>query len=408
MKAKLRTAVIGLGGRGMGLMHTVLRMKDVEVVAVCDLYEDRVNKALAAISKRVGSARGETDYCKLLDKRNVDAMLVTTAWSAHSEIAFAAMEAGIPVGCEVGGAYSVEECFRLVEVSERTGTPYMMLENCCYGEYELACLNMVRQGLFGTVVNVEGGYKHDLRDEICYGEKNRHYRLKEYMSRNADNYPTHEIGPIAKLLDINRGNRFVSLRSLASKSAGLKEFVSRGDDEYLNKLRDVEFKQGDVVHTLIECANGETVHIVLDTCLPRPYSRGFTVQGTKGMYTEEGNYFYLDSKAAHLKSVIFGKSYNNGKRFVKKYAHPIWKKIRFASALGGHGGMDYLVLRAFIEAVAGGEPMPIDVYDAATWMAITALSAESIEKGGARVEFPDFTSGKWKERKPVAFCGYKI
>ena len=370
MKAKLRTAVIGLGGRGMGLMHTVLRMKDVEVVAVCDLYEDRVNKALAAISKRVGSARGETDYRKLLDKRNVDAMLVTTAWSAHSEIAFAAMEAGIPVGCEVGGAYSVEECF--------------------------------------TVVNVEGGYKHDLRDEICYGEKNRHYRLKEYMSRNADNYPTHEIGPIAKLLDINRGNRFVSLRSLASKSAGLKEFVSRGDDEYLNKLRDVEFKQGDVVHTLIECANGETVHIVLDTCLPRPYSRGFTVQGTKGMYTEEGNYFYFDSKAAHLKSVIFGKSYNNGKRLVRKYAHPIWKRYRRQGVRGGHGGMDYLVLRAFFEAVANGEPVPIDAYDAATWMAITALSAESIEKGGARVEFPDFTSGKWKERKPVAFCGYKI
>ena len=185
MKAKLRTAIIGLGGRGMGLMHTVLRMKDVEVVAVCDLYEDRVNKALAAISKRVGSARGETDYCKLLDKRNVDAMLVTTAWSAHSEIAFAAMEAGIPVGCEVGGAYSVEECFRLVEVSERTGTPYMMLENCCYGEYELACLNMVRQGLFGTVVNVEGGYKHDLRDEICYGEKNRHYRRRIQAGRRS-------------------------------------------------------------------------------------------------------------------------------------------------------------------------------------------------------------------------------
>ena len=399
MKDKIKLAVIGLGGRGMGLIHTVLRMKDVEVVAVCDLYEDRVNKALAAISKRVGSARGETDYCKLLDKRNVDAMLVTTAWSAHSEIAFAAMEAGIPVGCEVGGAYSVEECFRLVEVSDRTGTPYMMLENCCYGEYELACLNMVRQGLFGTVVNVEGGYKHDLRDEICYGEKNRHYRLKEYMSRNADNYPTHEIGPIAKLLDINRGNRFVSLRSLASKSAGLKEFVSRGDDEYLNKLRDVEFKQGDVVHTLIECANGETVHIVLDTCVPRPYSRGFTVQGTKGMYMEDNNSVFLDGTDNEF-DFKWKEKWNNAEAYREAYDHPVWKRYLEEGVRGGHDGMDWLVLGAFFDAARQNAPAPIDVYDAAAWMSITCLSEQSVALGGMPMPIPDFTNGKWLRREP--------
>lgn len=399
MKDQLRVGVIGLGGRGIGLLQLVMyRMKDISVVAVCDVYEDRVEQAQKLAKKmRRSEPKGYTDYHDVLKDDSIDAVIVTASWAAHSKITMDAMRAGKPVGMEVGGAYTVEECWELVNCYEETKTPVMMLENCCYGEYELAVLRMVREGIFGDVVHCGGGYKHDLRSEVSFGEKNRHYRLHEYMTRNCENYPTHEIGPIAKVLNINYGNRMVRLTSTASCSKGLHRYILDRMDKYedLKKLKDVEFKQGDIVTTVIKCANGETISIQLDTTLPRMYSRGFEVHGTKAYYTEDGNTFVNDNhnlKHEGLKS--------SGKRMVKKYRHPIWKWFKRYGVKGGHGGMDWLVFKAFFEAVRKGDGhMPIDVYDAACWMAITALSAESIANNSACVEFPDFTKGEWKTRK---------
>lgn len=405
MKEKINIGMIGLGGRGVGLLSlAILRMKDVDVVAVCDVYEDRIEKVKSLCkSRRRVIPQGYTDYNELLSRKDLDAVIISCSWAKHTEIALKALEMGIPVGSEVGGAYSIDECWSLVDKYEETKTPFMILENCCYGEYELAVLNMVKQGIFGDVVAMEGGYKHDLREEISYGNVNRHYRLNEYLNRNCENYPTHEIGPIAKVLNINYGNRFTSLSSISSKSLGLKEYITNKakKDERLNELVGKDFAQGDVVHTTITCENGELVHIMLDTTLPRPYSRGFTCHGTKALYQEDGNLFFFDNKPTHkLMEFSLSKFFNNGKRFAKKYRHPIWKWFKSNGVKGGHGGMDWLVLRAFFEAIKKGDKkMPLDVYDAATWMVITALSDESIKNGSKYVDFPDFTRGKYKERK---------
>ncbi len=399
MEEQLNVAVIGLGGRGIGLLQLVMyRMKDINVTAVCDVYEDRVEKArkLAKKMRRIEPC-GYTDYREILKDDSIDAVIITASWSAHSQIALDAMRAGKAVGMEVGGAYTVEECWDLVNCYEETKTPFMMLENCCYGEYELAVLNMVRKGIFGDVVHCGGGYKHDLRYEVAFGEKNRHYRLHEYMTRNCENYPTHEIGPISKVLNINYGNRMVSLTSTASCSKGLNRYITDRMDKYdnLKKLKDVEFAQGDIVTTVIKCANGETISIQLDTTLPGKYSRGFEVHGTKAYYTEDGNAFVDDNHNLKHEGIK-----SSGKRMVRKYRHPIWKWFKRFGVKGGHGGMDWLVFKAFFDAVKKGDGhMPIDVYDAACWMVITALSAESIENNSACVEFPDFTRGEWKTRK---------
>ena len=188
---------------------------------------------------------------------------------------------------EVGGASSIEECWRLVRTQEETHSKFMFLENCCYGKNEMLVRNIVNDGLFGDIIHCHGAYSHDLREEIACGKENRHYRLQQYLTRNCENYPTHELGPIAKILGINRGNRMVSMVSVASKSAGLERYINDRKDSFVNKeLIGKKFKQGDTVNTLITCAGGETISLRLDTTLPKSYSREFTVRGTKGRYEE--------------------------------------------------------------------------------------------------------------------------
>lgn len=395
-----KVGVIGIGSRGSSMLKGVLLKKpNVKVVAVCDKYFDRAERARNMVVEATGEAPMlvTANAAEVINCPEVEAVIVFTSWDCHVTIAIDVMKAGKPVAMEVGGAYSLEECFHLVETQEKTGVPFMMLENCCYGKAETTVLRMVRAGLFGEVVHCEGGYRHDLRNEIANGEKNRHYRLEEYKNRNCENYPTHEIGPIAKLLNINNGNRFVSLVSTASKSVGMTEYLKVKKPE----MADTKFNQGDIVTTTIKCHNGETVTITLDTTLPRFYSRDFAVYGTKGMYDERTNSVFLDNGEYTKFHFNWQPQWDNMKQLEKDYLHPLWNEDgkEAISASGSHANIDHLVVDAFLDALENNLPMPIDVYDAATWMAITALSEKSIAEGSVPVEFPDFTNGKWQDKK---------
>ena len=399
MKDKLNIGIIGLGGRGYGLMDgVILHMDDIEIVGVCDTYRDRAQNAADKVEQVKGNKPFITqDYKELIASSEVEAVIVSSAWTGHIEIIIECMKAGKPVGTEVGGAYSIEECWQLIRAYEETGVPCMLLENCCYGREEMMAMNMVKQGILGEIVHCSGGYQHDLREEIAFGNENRHYRLQNYIHRNCENYPTHELGPIAQILDINRGNRMVSLVSMASKAKGLNEYIKnkKSDDE---ALMHTEFAQGDVVTTMIKCARGETIVLTLDTTLPRAYSRGFRVQGTKGMFMEDNMSLFIDGEHNEY-DFKWKEQWNNIEAYREKYEHPVWKKFMQDGVKGGHGGMDWLVLRAFFDCVEKNEEMPIDVYDIAAWMAISALSEQSIAMGGQVVAIPDFTNGKWITRK---------
>lgn len=388
---------IGLGARGMGLLQDiVLHIRDVAVVAVCDIYEDRVAAAVKAVKDATGrEPMGSTEYAAVIDDPTVDTVVIATSWDTHVEIAAYAMRAGKAVAMEVGGAYSIEDCWTLVNTYEQTKTPFMFLENCCFGRREMMALHMAEQGVFGEIVHCAGGYHHDLRYEIAYGAENRHYRLRNYKNRNAENYPTHELGPIARVLHINHGNRLVSLTSTASKAAGLHDYIQRQKPED-TVLQNTVFAQGDIVTTVIRCAHGETIVLTLDTTLPRFYSRNFTVRGTRGMYEEATNSVFLD--AAGDEKFDFNwqtEKAGNAEAYADQYEHPVWKQYLQEGVQGTHDGMDWLEFTTFFDCLEQGKPMPVDVYDAATWMAVTALSEQSIATGSAPVAFPDFTRGKW-------------
>ena len=404
-----RIGCIGLGGRGLSMTELLLEVPGVTVPAVCDIIEERLAKGVKSVEKKQKgkvTVRGYSDYKEMLQKENLDAVYIATTWTTHIPIAIDAMKAGCHAGLEAGGASSVEECFDLVKASEETGKFCMLLENCCYDRKELAVLNMVKQGLFGEIVHLEGGYRHDLRDEIVLGRENKHGRLKNFMSRDGELYPTHEIGPLSKLIGINRGNRFISLTSISSKSRGLDQWIKDNKGEKYD-LYGYNWNCGDVTSTFIKCANGETITLHHDCCLPRPYSREFTVQGTKGIFKEAPDdtdgVIYLEgiSKKRH-KWESFNKHYR------KKYEHPLWKSDKTTSVTVGHGGMDYLILAAFAESAAVNGKPPIDVYDTAAWMAVTPLSEKSVALGGAAVAFPDFTNGKWINREQPMRSKYSL
>ena len=391
---KLRLGVIGLGCRGTSLTKMILNcIEEIEVVAVCDSYEDRVLDMVKHIKETQNrDVFGTTDYKEILAKDYVEAVLVSTSWETHVSVSIDALKAGKITAMEVGGAYNVEELWELVDTYEQTKTPFMFMENCCYGKIETSITNMVRKGLFGKIVHCSGAYAHDLRDEVTMGDTNRHYRLRNYQSRNGENYPTHELGPIAKILGINQGNRMVKLVSMASGEFGLTDFVKKHPDTVTQSLLDTGFKQGDIVNTTILCENGESIALKLDTSLPRYYSREFNVQGTIGMYNQLHKAVFFDG-GNHWN----GEEFNTEEKYINEYQVPIWKNSSPEDLKKGHGGMDFFEFKTFADCALNNKPMPLDVYDAASWRVITCLSEQSI-KEGRYVDIPDFTRGKYKDR----------
>lgn len=399
MNKKIKIGIIGLGPRGMGLLRSsVLPLcgEELELAVLCDSYSDRLEEAAKEAEKALGTRPMTTDDSEEALSSGIDAVIIASGWESHLDIAISAMKKGVMPGVEVGGAYSIEDCWRLVRTYEETGVHCMMLENCCYGKRELMVTNMVRQGVFGSIIHCEGGYHHDLRELVSTGKECRSYRLNNYIYRNCENYPTHEMGPIAKLLHINNGNRMLTLNSVSSAAVGLHEYCL-SHREPNDPLRETQFLQGDVVTTTIKCSGGQTITITLDTTLPRAYSRGFTVRGTKGMYAEDNDSIFIEG--IHEKfDPTPEKLWGSAKEYEEQYQHHLWKDFKKTD---DHGGIDTLVICAFIDAVKRGKRPPIDTYDTAVLMAITPLSEESILKGGAPVVFPDFTGGRWYRRNDI-------
>ena len=397
----VRIGIIGLGARAETLLATMFEMEEVAVTAICDVREERIAR-IHGIFDAHSTARPKAymTYRELLDDPIVDAVFVPTSWNSHLSIACDCMRKGKYVGIEVGGASSTEELWQLVHAHESTGVPCMMLENCCYGRNELMVLNMVRQGLFGELVYCECGYEHDL-SEMAWAVEKRFERSIHNMRRNGDLYPTHGLGPIAKILRINRGNRFLSLTSTATKARGFAAAL----EAHTGKKADKVFNEGDVVTTVIKCANGETITMIHSVSLPRPYSRDCRVQGTRGIWLENTNGIYVEGISPKYKKLDVANNpytvheWDKVDSFYEKYDHPIWQDYR-DNVIGGHGGMDSLAMRAFFDAVRRRIPTPIDVYDCAAWMSVTCLSEQSIAMGSMPVPFPDFTNGKWIDPAP--------
>ena len=398
----LKIGIIGLGPRSPAQIIGTKDVGNAVVTAICDCDESRIEPSLKLMSdNQMKRPRTYLDYRELLADPEVEAVMVPASWNPHIPIAIDAMRAGKYVACEVGGACSIQQLWDLVHASEETGIPCMMLENCCYGRDEMLALNLVRQGLFGEIIYCEGGYEHYLGGLARTIESGRE-RSFHNLRRNGDLYPTHALGPISKILNINRGNRFVSLTSTATKARGFAAAAEKNGGKGSGGHRD--FNKGDVITTVIKCANGEVITLKHCVSLPRPYSRSCRVQGTRGIWLEDAKGIFIEGRSKVETHGPPGATWQVEKwdtveSYYEEHDLPLWKSFR-DNITGGHGGMDTLVIQAFFDAVRHRAPTPIDVYDCAAWMSITCLSEDSIAMGSAPVPVPDFTNGKWIKREP--------
>lgn len=398
---RVRVGMVGVGSRGSSLLRALLQLPYVDVLAVGDLIEERTTQAQDLVEQARGNrpaayTKGERDFENLVVRDDLDAVICATPVKWHTPVMLATMRAGKYGATEVPAAFTLDECWALVRTSRETGMPCMMLENVCYFENVLALLRMVREGVFGELLHAEGGYQHDCRF-LAFKDGELTWRGELYATVNGNYYPTHPIGPIAQWFNINRGDRFTRLVSMSTKARGLRNQAIKeyGPDHPLAKR---DYALGDINTSLIETANGLTVTLYHDTATPRPYDLIMRLQGTKGIHMQDQIYLEDVSPTAH--------TYEPFAPYQKQYAHPLWTELQEeASKHGGHGGSDYITVYEFIRAVRNRTQTPQDVYDAATWSAIVPLSFESVAKQSATLEFPDFTEGAWKSRKPVPIYG---
>jgi len=401
----VRIGYVGVGGMGSAHVENLLKIKGAEIRAVCDIVESKVQRVQemavkAGQAKPEGYSNGELDFKRLCQREDLDLVYTATPWEWHVPVCLEAMNAGKHAATEVPAAVTLEECWQLVEASEKTGKYCIMMENCSYDDIEMMILNMVKKGLFGEVLHAECGYLHDLRSVKHDLKGEGLWRRAHSMKRNGDLYPTHGLGPIAQCLDINRGNSFDYLVSFGTKTRGLHRYAVDmfGADSPQAKER---FVLSDVVTTLLRTMSGETVVLTHDTSSPRPYSRNILVQGTKGIVRK-----YPEPKVC-----IEGRSKNDAweplEGYKKEFRHPVWVELEEQSKGAGHGGMDFIEDYRLINALLKGAEPDMDVYDAAVISAVTELSGRSIAENGAPMKFPDFTRGMWKNPRELRVMGPK-
>ncbi len=407
----VRVGLVGLGDRGTGAVRRFPFIEDATIVALCDLMPDRVENA-QKILEELGAPRaqyefsGEEGYKQLCERDDIDLVYLAVPWQLHTPIAVYAMEHGKHVAIEVPAATSIKECWDLVNTSERTRRHCMMLENCCYDFFELTCLNMIQQGLFGEVVHVEGSYCHNL--EPYWDQYQGDWRMTYNKDHHGDVYPTHGIGPICQDLNIHRGDRMEILVSMDTDAFAGQEIA----DKRYGKGAVAKYANGDNTSTLIRTHNGKSLLVEHNVVTPRPYNRMYQVTGTKGFankYPNEGLALGSDLvKAPVAYDDLDAEEYMSDAdrdAVMEQYKHPIIKELEEkAREVGGHGGMDFIMDYRLIYCLKHGLPLDQDVYDAAEWSSLVELTEVSINHGSMPVVMPDFTRGEWNKIQGLTFA----
>ncbi|HEX4750285.1 MAG TPA: Gfo/Idh/MocA family oxidoreductase [Bryobacteraceae bacterium] len=395
-REKVRMGLIGAGLRGNSMLKTFLATGGVEFTAICDIVRDHALEAqktvqAASAPETTLYTDGDHGFEDLVKRDDVDVVYIATPWEWHVPAAVAAMNQGKHALVEVPAATTIEDCWKLVNTSERTRRHCIMCENCCYGENELMVLNMVRAGLFGDIVHGEGAYIHDLRRILNENRSEGLWRRFPHTQKNGNLYPTHGLGPVANYMGVQRGDRFDYLVSMSSPQRGLDAWRAANVPKDSPKWKE-KYVCGDMNTSLIKTANGLTIMLQHDVVNPRPYDRINLISGTKGVFRDYPPRIYVDDpdKEAFLPL----------DNYKEQYTHRFWKQNgERAKGEGDHGGMDFVMAMRLVEGMRRGLVPDMDVYDAAAWSAPGPLSVASVAQGSAPQAFPDFTRGRWRERR---------
>lgn len=404
-KREPRIGIVGTGGRGTSLLGDILAANG-QVVALCDIVRSKAENAGALVVKQGQKlpdlyTDGDHAYEKMLDRSDIDLVIVATPWSWHAPMALYGMQHGKDVAIEVPGVTTIEDCWNIVNTSERTGKHCIMLENCCYGYNETLILRMVHARVLGDLLYGEGAYLHDLRQELFSNAGEGLWRRTEHTLRNGNPYPTHGLGPVANYMGIQRGDRFSYVVSMSTRERGFDDYRAAHLDPGDPRMRE-RYIEGDMNTSLIKTANGLTITVKHTVSTPHPYDRINQIAGTKGIFQDYPPRIYIDGQNA---DESWEAVEENSRSKWKQYEYPLWtQEGDTARKNGGHGGMDYIMLYRLLQCVREGLPPDMDVYDAAAWSSVAPLSEESVKGGSSPIEFPDFTRGEWNKRSISAIA----
>jgi predicted dehydrogenase len=428
----VRIGFIGVGERGSGHVKHYCNMDGVEIKAICDIHQDVIDNSInyvvkAGLAKPDHYTGSENAYKKMLERQDIDIVIISTPWSWHTIMCVDSMESGKHAFVEVPAATTIEECWMLVNTAERTQLNCMMMENVCYGRDELMVLNMVRQGLYGELLHAEAAYIHELRWQMKeVDRKTGSWRTYWHAKTNGNLYPTHGLGPVSQYMNINRGDRFDYLTSTSSAAIGRKAYAER-EFPAEHKRNKLNYINGDMNTSVIKTVKGRSIMVQHDTTTPRPYSRHNYIQGTNGAFAGFPNRIAVENPPAEIKqlneqsyeevlqawkldgargkepkAISFHRWDYEIEKWQNKFDHPFWIKMGAeAERNGGHGGMDFLMLWRMIYCLRNGEALDQDVYDAAAWSSIAPLSADSVTDRSNSKDIPDFTGGNWQSAKPL-------
>lgn len=390
----VRIGFVGIGGQGSTHVENLLAIDGVRLAAVCDIRPERTawaqQKAVeAGQPKPRAYTNGPRDFERLCAEEDLDLVFTATPWEWHVPVLLAAMQHGKHGATEVPAAYRVEDCWAMVEAAEKYRKHCVMMENCCYDRLEMLALHLARKGLLGELLHGECGYNHDLRAIKFADEGEGLWRRAHAVARNGNLYPTHGLGPVAQAMDLNRGNQFDHLVSMSGPSRGLQAWAA----EHLpadSPKRQERYKLGDVNVTLIKMTNGQTIYVTHDTNLPRPYSRKYVLQGTRGLVEGYPRRVYVEGMSAKEDA------WDPAETWYETHDHPLWRSDKVKQASRGHGGMDFLEDLRLIHCLRNGLPTDSNVYDAAALSVIGPLTEQSVANRARTMSVPDFTRGRWK------------
>jgi hypothetical protein len=404
---KVRVAVIGCH-RGSTHANDAASIEFAELVAVCDWRKNRAEALADSIGRRTGKrpeVYGGTEniWEQMVDRDDIDVVYIATPWEWHAPMALRAMQRGKHAFTEVNAAVSIEDCWRLVDTSERTQRHCVMIENCCYGENELFVLNMARQGVFGELNHGECAYIHDLRGLLFNLGSEGEWRRNYHKMYDGNLYPTHGLGPVAQYLGIGRGDQFSHLVSISSPERGLTKWRDeKNPNDGAQKNED--YIAGDMNTTMIKTALGRSILVQHDVISPRPYTRINMLSGTGATFMDYPARLAIDNpKQYGLKA---GSSHDwlsdeDLRTMREKFTHPLWKGLQEKAKGGGHGGMDFVMNYRLLDCIRRGATPDMTVYDGALWSSLLELSSRSVALGSMPVQVPDFTRGAWKTMKPL-------
>jgi hypothetical protein len=405
---KVRVGLIGAGLRGSAHIRDLLDIEFAQIVAVCDLRQERAERMGDTIEKARGkrpAVYGGTEniFEKLCERDDLDVIYIVTPWEWHTPMALKTMEQGKHAFVEVPAAVTVNDCWRLLNTSERTQRHCIMLENCCYGENELFVLNMARKGVFGELTNAECGYLHDLREKLFDLEKSGLWRRRYHTLYNGNLYPTHGLGPVAQYLGVGRGDQFKFLVSMSSPEKGLSKWRADHNPNGGKQARE-KYICGDMNTSIIKTELGRTITIQHNIVSPRPYSRINALAGTEATFSDYPARLAINTPAKYGLAAKGSQAWLNDadmKKMRKQFTHPLWSNLQKRAANSGHGGMDFVMSYRHLDCIRKGVTPDSVAYDAAAWSCIFEISVRSVAAGSMPVTIPDFTRGLWKKLQPL-------